>query len=143
MNIDEMVDRAKEYSGCKSDRELARKLGISQTAINYYRTKRSWPSEDYIIRIAHLARIDPAEAVVMLNIWRAKGPELEVYQKILSRLRQTAAALLVALAVGVAGQGYVSEVQANTGFERPGQSHSTVYYGKYWIMFWEAILFEL
>lgn len=119
MNIDQLCDLAKKRAGLTSDRELARRLAVSAGAVNFYRSKRTWPSEDTIIKLAELAEIDAAEAIIELNIWRSKGPEADIYRDILIRLKQTAAAFFLAFIVGIAGQGYVSDAQAKTALTRP------------------------
>lgn len=129
MDIIEICDRAKEYSGCKTDAALARKLGISQTLIYFYRTKQQFPSATVMIRLAKIAKLDPDACVILRDIWKSKGEETEVYNSILSRLRQTRptiAAILIALFAGIAGQTYVSDAQAKTAPARPAEA-GTVY----------------
>ena len=114
MTIDELCDLAKERAGFRSDRELAKALGLNPSSVNFYRSKKAWPSETVVISLAKFAELDPDACVIELNIWRSKGPEAEIYQSILSRLKQTAAAFFLAFIVGVTGQVYVSDVQAKT-----------------------------
>ena len=73
MDVNAYLDAALQRSGVGSDRQLAYRLGISQSAISSYRTGRAWPDDDVMIRIAWTATADPTRALIDLNTWRTSG----------------------------------------------------------------------
>lgn len=73
--IDTYLDTAKRRHGIRSDRELSRRLGLAEGAVNAYRVGRSLPDDEIMIRIARLAVADPVEALIFLNISRCKSAE--------------------------------------------------------------------
>lgn len=80
--IDTYLDTAKRRNGIRSDRELSRRLGLAEGAVNAYRVGRSLPDDEIMIRIARLAVADPVEALILLNIARCKSADARaVYSK--------------------------------------------------------------
>ncbi len=73
--IDLYLDTAKRRQGLRSDRELSRRLGLAEGAVNAYRVGRSLPDDEVMIRLARLAVADPVEALIWLNILRCKSAE--------------------------------------------------------------------
>ena len=74
--VDDYIDAAITGGGYTSDNTLAKGMKISQANISQWRTKKGWPSERRMIELALLADTDPYEALVKLNGWRAKTPEV-------------------------------------------------------------------
>ena len=70
LTVDEYLDKAAHNLGVKSDSQLAKHLGVNRSMISQIRTKRAWPSDATMIKIAHLADEDEEEALLSLNIWR-------------------------------------------------------------------------
>lgn len=134
--IDDYLDAAKSRQGFKSDRELCKALGIRSASISAFRTKRAWPTDAHMIRLAHLAGWSEEEALLDVGRWRAMGtPAAAVYERLLKRLVASAAALLLAVFVtphpaGAAERdgNIVTQIAANT-----------VYYGKKWLRLVVAI----
>ncbi len=88
-NIDTYCDEAIKHNGLKSDSELARKLGFTSPAVSNFRTKRAWPSDQVMVRLADLAGIPAEEALLELKIWRNYDtPAGKVYMRILSTIKQ-------------------------------------------------------
>jgi len=128
--VDDYVDAARAALKITSDRELSRRLSLSPASVNQWRTKRSWPADTTMIRLAELAGVDPAEALLELNQWRSDSATVrDVYDRIAHRLAATAASIIVAF--GVAGYR-----TAEAGAMQPEQP--AVYYGK-----WFASLLRL
>lgn len=100
------VDRAIERSGAKSDRKLSEMLGMAPNTISFYRSGRSLPSPDAIIKLALIAGIDPAIAVTDLNIWNTQGDAQAVYKKILKHM--TTAAFALIMVISISGSAYAS-----------------------------------
>ncbi len=98
--VDYYADAARDALQITSDRELSRRLNVSPATVNQWRTRRTWPADETMIRLADLAGIDPTEALMDLNRWRATSPTVRsVYDRIAHRLAATAAGLtLVTLA---------------------------------------------
>ena len=68
--IDDYIDAAKKVSGIKSDRTLGVHLGLNPTSISQYRTRRTWPHDEVMFRLAETAGLDPQEALLELAFWR-------------------------------------------------------------------------
>ncbi len=123
--IDFYTDLAKSRCGFKSDRELCEALGFSSTAVSNWRTKKAWPSDDTMVRLAELAGRDPARALLDLNAWRAEGPAKALYTELAMRI---AGAILALFLTGT------NPAQSNS------QVSNTVYYGKLDISFSNQII---
>ena len=86
ITIDTYCDMAKKMNGLKSDRELGRKIGVPQSVVSAWRTKRAWPGHNTMIRIATLAGMDSEIAIIHLEYWKAQGPAKEIYSNIAHKL---------------------------------------------------------
>ncbi len=71
MTIDDYIDLALARQGFASERALGRALGFKGNPVNHWRTRRAWPADGTMLRLAELAGVDPVWALVELNIWRA------------------------------------------------------------------------
>ncbi len=87
MNIDDYVDAALKAGDFPSERQLSIFLGFGPDAICTYRTKRAWPSDDTMIRLAEIAGADPEQALLDLNLWRATSGRVKAtYARIAAKL---------------------------------------------------------
>ena len=68
--IDDFCNDVKKIHHLVSDRQLGKFLHVSQSAISGWRTKRIWPSDDVMIRIADATGTNRLYALLMLNVWR-------------------------------------------------------------------------
>lgn len=129
MHLDEILDLAVKKQSLKSDRQLSQKLGYTGNPTTQWRTKRTWPSDETMIKIANLAEINPEEALLWLNIWRSDGAARSIYEKIASRTIQGVAILGVS---SLATFGFQPKpAEALTILEKvETQSANNVYYGK-------------
>lgn len=99
LTVDQYLDQAARNSGAKSDRQLATLIGVNSSMISQIRTKRAWPSDATMVKIARLAEVDEEEAVIALNIWRnSDSVAASVYSHIMDKLKQ-AALLIVGIVV--------------------------------------------
>lgn len=96
-SVDEYLDHAKTATRAKSDRELSKLLGVVPGTVSQIRTKRIWPSDDLMVRIAQAANLDPEQALVDLNIWRTSGPARSIYERLAKALAAAAIAGLFIL----------------------------------------------
>jgi transcriptional regulator with XRE-family HTH domain len=85
MEINQLMDAAKNHSGVKSDTALAGKLGISQTAVWKWRNGQDLPKPEHGHELARLAGIDPAP--VVLDLWEAAA-KTSALQETISRLKK-------------------------------------------------------
>src|SRR3990167_10061762 len=97
MTIDDYMDAARARHGLNSDRQLARQIGLSAPSVNSWRTKRAWPDDETMVRLADLAGIDLERALTDLNHWRAGPKARPIYERILARL--TAALIVLGVAI--------------------------------------------
>ncbi|MGM9480318.1 hypothetical protein ACS5PN_03900 [Roseateles sp. NT4] len=83
----ELLDLAKHRQGDVTDYRIAKLLGITSAHVTHYRSKGVKPSNPVAMRLAELAGVDPAEAVLAVNLERATSPEdREVWEMLLSRM---------------------------------------------------------
>jgi len=83
--IDEYCDKARNLNGFSSDRQLDRALGFKGQPTSQWRTKRAWPADETMIKLAELADEDPGIALLELNSWRTEGPAKLGYLRILEK----------------------------------------------------------
>lgn len=131
--VDDYLDLAKSEQNLSSDRELSKFLGLSQNAVNYYRTKRSWPSDNTMVTLVDICFPDATEseleerrliALLQLNEWRTEGKSQGVYRAMATRLAGTLAAIPLVITLGLpSGVGETKAEQSNL-----INKHS-VYYG--------------
>ena len=76
MTIDDYIDLAMSRQGFVSERELGRALGFKGNPVNHWRSKRAWPADGTMIRLARMAGVDAVWALVELNVWRAPSAEV-------------------------------------------------------------------
>ena len=88
ISIDDYCDMAKKIADIKTDSELARRLGITHAAISGWRTKRIWPSENVMIKLADLAHMNPEIALIHLETWRTSGRAQELFVSIANKLSE-------------------------------------------------------
>ena len=97
--INDYLDGAINRMGLSSSRQLAKLMGLNQSALSGWRTGRAWPTDDKMALLADLAGEDQAQALLNLNFWRAEGVAKTLYAKMLEKV----AVLLVAVSVGIWG----------------------------------------
>lgn len=89
--IDTYLDQAKDNQKLRSDRALSVALGLNTSAVNQFRTKRAWPSDATMIKIATFAAEDETEALLNLNIWRNIDTNAApIYSRLLDKLKVAA-----------------------------------------------------
>lgn len=86
MNIDDLLDRARERSGLSSDRKLCKALGVTTSQVHSYRMGFSNPSDDTLVKLCKLAGSEPTLYLLELNIERSRGPAKAIYRRLLERL---------------------------------------------------------
>lgn len=86
--LSDLLDSAKARIGAKSERELARALGVDPTSLLLYRRGENWPSDDRLIRICVIASVAPDDWLLRLNMWRSTGDARRRYGALLKKLGQ-------------------------------------------------------
>ena len=90
MTIDDYIDLAMAKQGFDSERALGRALGFKGNPVNHWRSKRAWPADETMIRLAEVAGVDPVWALVELNIWRSPpGQARQGYETLRSLLERS------------------------------------------------------
>ncbi|MEG3638869.1 helix-turn-helix domain-containing protein [Magnetococcus sp. PR-3] len=95
--IDMYCDLAIKRQGLKNDTALANEIGIGRAAISQWRTKRTVPSDETMIKLAELAKEDPELALLHLAMWRTEGEAHLVWQRILKGISAAGLAFMMAL----------------------------------------------
>ena len=72
MTIDDYIDLAIAKQKFASERELGRALGFKGNPVNHWRTRRAWPADPTMIRLARMAGVDEIWALIELNVWRSQ-----------------------------------------------------------------------
>ena len=70
--INEYLDVAKSALGCRTDDELAQRLGVSHSTISHYRHGRYCPTVHMARLIANALRINAAEVISDLRKEKAR-----------------------------------------------------------------------
>ena len=75
---------------------LAREIGITKCSMSIFRAGKALPSEETFLKIVELAGLPKEEALIDLNLWRAKkNPELsKVWSRIAKMIKSTAPLVL-------------------------------------------------
>lgn len=94
----------------RSKREFCKALGVSPNATTTY-NNGTFPSDETMVKIAKLAGIDEATALLELAIWRTSGAAQKTYASILQKISQ------VTVSVILFGIFSVSPVDASTNKE--------------------------
>jgi len=127
--IDRYIDDALKASGLPSDRQLALHLKVNPTAVSWWRTKRAWPRDEMMGKLAELGGHNPDIALLELNAWRTKGDTSLCYRKMAEKLASIAAMWLILVGIsGPAKAGTLAEL-GNIA------AATTVYYGKSIVVF--------
>ena len=61
-------------------------MGISEGAISQFKTRRLFPADDTMVKLAELACVDPYIALLDLNMWRSQGDAQKAYSEILKKI---------------------------------------------------------
>jgi len=69
------LDLAKKTQKYEKDAELARALGVSRPCISEHRKRRYGMTNETAVKVAALAKIDPVQVLIAVNIERAKSVE--------------------------------------------------------------------
>lgn len=97
--LDQYLDAAKTRREIASDRELSVSLGFHGNMVTQWRCGRAWPSDSAMVTIAELAGVNPHDALLHLNVWRAKGKAKDYYLEMLKRV--AAVLLMVGISTSV------------------------------------------
>lgn len=100
-SVSEYVEKARKNSGADSDRKVAQMLGLKGSAASMWRTGRTFPSDETMIRLAQVAGVDPYKALIDLNIWRSSGNVQAAYRKLAAMVNQQVVRGLVVLIAGL------------------------------------------
>ena len=90
MTIDDYIDLAIAKQKIVSERELGRALGFRGNPVSHWRTRRTWPADPTMIRLARMAGVDEIWALIELNIWRSQSAEVRAQYSALQRLVEQA-----------------------------------------------------
>lgn len=88
----EILDALRAQAG--SDGKAAAQIGVSQVSFSRWRAGRDFPSDDNVLRIAELLKLDPAYALAVVNGARAKSHETKQHWQRIARAFNKAAAVI-------------------------------------------------
>ncbi len=100
LDVSDLLDKSKACAGIESDYRLAKLIGITNSAITNYRTKKTTPDERVIQKLCALTGDDPDVISALLQSRRARTPEgKELWLRVAKRLAAAAAAGAVSASV--------------------------------------------
>jgi len=123
MDIDDYCELAKSRNKLKTNSALARELGLSHNSPTAWKTRRAWPSDEVMIKLAKMAGVDPMDGILDLNIWRSSGEAISLY----TRMKKAMTAALVLLVFSFFAQGLIPFETANAA-AYPAQSFTSTIY---------------
>lgn len=86
---------ARTHSGSLSN--LARKIGVSRQVASDWSRGEKFPSDHVMKRLAERANLDPQEALILLNLWRADQEAKQVYRDMLKKFTAIAGGIIFLL----------------------------------------------
>lgn len=122
LTIDDYMTRAKDRNGLSSDRQLSAALGISGPTTNFWKSRRTWPSDEVMVRLARLAGEDEQIALLHLSSWRTTGQTATMYLDLARKISAMAVTLFLLFSILPASQSHAAPLSGNSGI--------SVYYGK-------------
>jgi ribosome-binding protein aMBF1 (putative translation factor) len=75
MKTKEYIERAKEKLGGISDNELARQIGVTSAAMNFYKHEKSYPDNFACLQFAKILNLDPLLVILDLEVQKEKREE--------------------------------------------------------------------
>lgn len=84
-SISEYIDTCRDLTRATSDSNLAMKIGVSRQLVAQWRKGRALPSDDLMVTLAKRAKLDPDEALILLNLWRSHGDAKARYARMLKK----------------------------------------------------------
>lgn len=110
MEIDELLDRAKERANLSSDYALAKAIGIPTGNITNIRKGRAHPSNEVAVQLATLAGLDEMRVIAEIELRTAKNEKKKAFWTHYIESRGIAACLtMTALACSIALKPETSE----------------------------------
>lgn len=97
--IADLLDEARRASGLASDNALAQRLGTTRQVVSQWRHGDSYPGEEKITALAHMARADAGEWLVRVQTARSDGNARRHWEDVAKRLGIAAAVALCAIAL--------------------------------------------
>lgn len=95
----ELLQRAQERIGAKSQRDLAKALGMNNSSLSLLASGKGELSDETYIKLAKLAGVDPAEIIIEKHMRKA-GPEgQKIWAHLAKALTKSAALLLVVVLI--------------------------------------------
>ena len=103
MEINELLDLAKDRANLKSDYALSKVLGITTGNISNMRKGRTHPSNEEAVKLATLANLDEMQVIAEIEMRNAKNPKKKEFWKHYIESRGITACLgLTAMAISLA-----------------------------------------
>lgn len=78
-NTNELLDAARAAAGVDSDRQLAKKIGVSPQALSLWRKGESHPDSFAVVQIATILKRSPLEILGIVEAGKAKTNERKEY----------------------------------------------------------------
>ena len=86
------IDKAMELREFTSLRQLSLALGKDAGVVSEYLRGRNFPDDPTMVKLAAFANSDPTKALIDLNSWRVKDPDV---RRIYRKLAKTMASVVV------------------------------------------------
>jgi hypothetical protein len=120
LTASELLAAAKAAQGIPSNYRLARVLGVPESTVQRWNTRRGLPSDEYCAKLADLAGLDRGEVVAWIRAERETDPYMrDVWASVAKRLHQAgSAAMAVILSLCISGGPDGSAMAATPGAQQ-------------------------
>jgi hypothetical protein len=82
MDINELIDRAKDKANLETDYKLAKAIGLSQAGIvSSWRKGKRHPSNEEAVQLATLAGLDEMQVIAEIELRTAKNEKKQLFWK--------------------------------------------------------------
>ena len=98
----EYVDRAKAATNTDTDSNMARKIGITRQYMSRFVKDQTDFSDDVMLRLAARADLDPDEALILANFWRAHGETKKRYAAIYKKFTGAVTCIFIIFSLSLA-----------------------------------------
>lgn len=107
--IGEVLDRARELNGLKSDYQLCKAFDLAPNSVSHWRHGRALPDEKSCRILAEAAQVDPLVLTAQVQAQRSKTEDARtMWQAIAERLQMAAHGAAAAIFAVVIAMGFVA-----------------------------------
>ncbi len=81
MNINDLIDRAIQTEGIRSQNKLAMRIDTSSSGVSAWRRGWTVPTDKYVISLCNFAKIQPEIGLLWAASWRSEGEAQDRWER--------------------------------------------------------------